>query len=102
VSAVIVASNGSIASSDDLAVYFSRDGYVLANREAENVLGMGELETVTAILVSHAKNKNSSMDATYTAVLGETLMTFSRGNSFHSLGSSGLVRPAVREGNEVK
>jgi len=63
VSAVIVASNGSIASGDDLSVYFSRDGYVLADREAENVLGMGELETVTAILVSHAKNKNSSMDA---------------------------------------
>jgi len=29
------------------------------------------------------------------AVLGETLIFFSRGNSFHTLGSRGLVRPGV-------
>jgi len=46
VTAVIVVGNGGVASSDDLAVNLCGNGDVLANREAKNVLNVGECETV--------------------------------------------------------
>lgn len=43
---VVVVADGGVAAGDDFPVYLCGEGDVLADREAEDVLGMGQLETV--------------------------------------------------------
>ena len=92
--AVVVERDGGVAPGDGLAVDLCRDGDVLADGEAKDVLDVGELETVAGPGVENRMIFYLIWGAdTYMAVLGETLVTFSRGNSFHLLGSRGLVLP---------
>lgn len=102
VTAVIVVGNGGVAPGDDLAVNLCGNGDVLADREAQNVLNVGERETVAGEGIRKSYDFFFFYANTYMAVLGETLVTFSRGNSFHLLGSRGLVLPIKREVDEQR
>lgn len=44
---VIIVANGGVAASNVFTVYFRRDGNVLADREAEDILGVWQGETIT-------------------------------------------------------
>lgn len=44
--AVIVAAGGRVTTHDILAIDFSRDGYVLADGETKDVIGVGESKPV--------------------------------------------------------
>jgi hypothetical protein len=46
VAAVIIIADGGIAANDILAIDFGRDGDVLSNRKAEDILHMGEFEPI--------------------------------------------------------
>lgn len=60
VAAVVVTAGGRVATHDILAIDLSRDRYVLANREAENVIGVGESEPVAdAAIQQHACERAS-------------------------------------------
>jgi len=91
---VVVVADGGVTTGDEFTVDLCGDRDVLANREAENVLNVWKLETV-AVKIYEQGWKRKEKYGTHMAVLGETLIFFSRGNSFHTLGSRGLVRPGV-------
>jgi hypothetical protein len=93
VAAVVVVADGCVAAGDVLAVDVGRDGDVLANGETDDILGVGELEAVAGRRIRWGEGETGMA---YMAVLGEIWIFFSRGNSFQTLGSRGLVRPVWR------
>lgn len=75
---VVVAARGRVAPGDNLAVDLSGDGDVLADGDAEDVVGAGESEAVPRICKTRLSFSFSRLPegASYNAVLGE-MTTFS-------------------------
>jgi hypothetical protein len=51
---VIITAGGSIATRDLLAIYFRGDGYMLANRETENITWLWKSKAIPEFLVNTA------------------------------------------------
>ena len=87
---VVVTAGGRVTTHNILAIDFCRHGDVLANRETENVLGVGKREAVASVRggMSPYVSDRAGHGSTHIAVLGEMTIFSVRGNSFQTWGSS--------------
>jgi len=95
VTASIFKTYGSVISHNVLAINLCRDGNVLADGQAENIVMTWKFEAVSE-RDEPLKNFLYMRGNPYMAVLGDTCIFFSKGNSFHVFGSRGFERPVTR------